>query len=190
MTATLARDDPRIDLANASERRRLQAHLRPWIAFLRAHAAVMRRLEDELERDQGLSLADYDALLQLAIGEGRLRMNELADRLLLTRSGASRLVDRLVAEGYVTRHKCATDARGAYAVLTDAGRVRLRDAVPTHLRGVDAHFMAALPTPDQAAFTRALEAILGGLDIEISAVDSQTADGPQADRSNALPGDC
>jgi DNA-binding MarR family transcriptional regulator len=154
------------DLSDAATRQALEASLRPWIAFLRAHAAVMRRLETELEREQGISLADYDALLQLAMANGKLRMNELADRLLLTRSGASRLVDRLADDGYVERHKCATDARGAYAVITASGRARLRRAAPTHLRGVDDHFMAVLPPADQASFTRALEAILAQLDTD------------------------
>ncbi|MGH2407856.1 MAG: MarR family winged helix-turn-helix transcriptional regulator, partial [Candidatus Limnocylindrales bacterium] len=130
-------------------------------AFIRDHAAVARTLEAELEAEHALSLADYDALVQLTIAdEGRLRMNELADRLLLTRSGVSRLVDRLVADGYVQRHACSTDARGAYAMLTDAGRRRLRDASPTHLGGIDAHFLAAIPEGDRATFVRVLEGIV------------------------------
>lgn len=170
-TSAIATPDP----TDAATRQALEMSLRPWVVFLRAHAAVLRRLETELEREQGISLADYDALLQLAMANGKLRMNELADRLLLTRSGASRLVDRLADDGYVARHKCATDARGAYAVLTPAGRARLRKAAPTHLRGVDDHFMTVLPPADQAAFTRALEAILAQL---------------EADRPLADAGDC
>ena len=158
-----------LDLSETTDRQALEASLRPWVAFLRAHAAVLRRLEVELEREQGITLADYDALLQLAMADGQLRMNELADRLLLTRSGASRLVDRLADDGYVARHKCSTDARGAYAVLTAAGRARLRKAAPTHLRGVEEHFMAVLPAEDQVVFTRALEAILAPLEGEPAA---------------------
>lgn len=144
------------------------ARLRPWVAFLRAHAAVTRRLEAELQEDQALSLADYDALFQLARADGgRLRMNELAGRLLLTRSGVSRLVDRLALDGYVVRARCSSDARGAFAVLTPAGRTRLEGAAPTHLRGVADHFLAGLeplPEAERAAFTHALEAILTRLD--------------------------
>src|SRR3989304_5786076 len=82
--------------------------------------------------------AEADALAQLTIADGhRLRMNELADRLLLTRSGVSRLVDRLVDGGYVERLACPTDARGAFAVLTKAGLPRLRAASPPPLRGGD-----------------------------------------------------
>ncbi len=133
-----------------------------WGAFLRAHAAVSRRLEAELEAAEQLSLADYDALVQLAfVEERRLRMNELADRLMLTRSGVSRLVDRLAADGLVARDRCSADARGAYAVLTDAGLSRLRAATPIHVHGVRRHFLEALPESDLAAFVRALDALVG-----------------------------
>lgn len=145
----------------------IDPRLRPWVAFLRAHAAITRRLEGELQDEQALSLADYDALFQLAqAAGGRLRMNELADSLLLTRSGVSRLVDRLALDGYVVRARCRTDARGAFAVLTDAGRQRLESAKPTHLRGVVDHFLAGLPETDREPFTRALETILRRLGSE------------------------
>jgi len=140
---------------------RIDPRLAPWVAFIRAYAAVSRTLEAELEAEQALSLADYDALVQLTIADGRrLRMSELADRLLLTRSGVSRLVDRLVHDGYVERTACATDARGAFADLTDAGLRRLREATPTHLGGIDAHFLAAIPEEDREAFVRVLEGIV------------------------------
>lgn len=138
----------------------------PWVAFMRAHAALTRRLEAELQDAAGVSLADYEALLQLALAGGRLRMNELADRLLLTRSGASRLVDRMADDGYVTRHKCATDARGAFAVLTEAGHDRLDRARPTARHGISEHFLEVLPARDRAAFVRALETIMDRLDDE------------------------
>src|SRR3954465_6381233 len=93
-----------------------------WRTFLQAHARVTRRLDDELQAAHGLSLAEYDALLQLARSPGRrLRMNLLADRVLLSRSGITRLVDRLVTDGSVERATCSTDARGAEAVLTRHG---------------------------------------------------------------------
>ena len=101
---------------------RIDPRLLPWVVFLRAHAAVSRALEAELEAEQSMSLADYEALIQLAHADGRrLRMSELADRMILTRSGISRLVDRLEAGRYVERVACSTDARGAYAMLTDGG---------------------------------------------------------------------
>jgi DNA-binding MarR family transcriptional regulator len=135
--------------------------LRAWIAFLQAHAAVTRRLEAELQAERGLSLADYDAIVQLAIADDRrLRMSELADRVVLSRSGVSRLVDRLVAQGLVVRRACPTDARGSWAELTPDGLDRLREAAPVHLRGVDAHFLAPLGDDDREALVRALEAIV------------------------------
>ena len=146
--------------------------LGPWVAFIRAHAALTRRLEAELQDAAGVSLADYEALLQLSLAGGRLRMNELADRLLLTRSGASRLVDRMADDGYVTRHKCATDARGAFAVLTQAGHEHLERARPTAHEAISEHFLAVLPARDRAAFLRSLETILARLDVAPSPADS------------------
>lgn len=116
------------------------AELTAWRAFLRAHAVIARQLEAELVVAHQLPLAWYDVLVQLAEApDGRLRMTELAERVLLSRSGLTRLVDRLAAEGLVTRAACPSDARGAFAVLTEAGRARLRAAAPTHLRGIAAH---------------------------------------------------
>src|SRR5680860_1329805 len=131
MTDTISRHDPR---------------LRAWHAFLRAHARVVRQLEQELQSDQGLALTDYDVLLQLsAAGDRRLRMSDLAERLVLSRSGATRLVDRLVADGLVERVTCESDRRGQWASLTASGLERLRAAAPTHLRGVEAHFLDRIP---------------------------------------------
>ncbi len=131
--------------------------LAAWRSFLRAHAQVTRALEAELAAEVGLALTDYDVLVQLEIApERRLRMSELADALLLSRSGATRLVDRLVAEGLVERVVCETDRRGQWASLTDAGHRRLRDATPTHLRGVGEHFLDRLGPDDLAALERML----------------------------------
>lgn len=130
MTTPLSPHDPRLSA---------------WRAFLLAHARVMRTLERELQDEQHLALTDYDVLVQLATAdERRLRMSDLADRLLLSRSGATRLVDRLVADGLVERVTCESDRRGQWAMLTDDGVARLRDATPTHLRGVAEHFVDRL----------------------------------------------
>jgi DNA-binding MarR family transcriptional regulator len=116
------------------------AELAVWRDFLRAHATIAHRLEAELMAEQELPLAWYDVLLQLSEAPGRrLRMTELADRVLLSRSGLTRLVDRLVRDGLVRREPCEDDARGTYSVLTDEGRRRLRVAAPTHLRGIRDH---------------------------------------------------
>lgn len=135
--------------------------LRAWVAFLQAYAVVTRRLEAELHAERGISLAEYDALVQLAVAdERRLRMSELAERVVLSRSGVSRLVDRLEGDGLVARRACPTDARGAWAELTPAGLDRLRAAAPVHLRGVDGHFLSAIDEEDREGLVRALEAVV------------------------------
>lgn len=131
--------------------------LASWRAFLEAHARVSRRLDDELRAAHGLSLAEYDALLQLAEAPGhRLRMNQLADRVILSRSGITRMIDRLAFDGFVERAHCSSDARGAEAVLTDAGMACLRDAARTHLRGIERHFLSIVAPDDLPVVGRAL----------------------------------
>jgi len=135
--------------------------LTAWRTFLRAHARVVRELERELQSEQHLALTDYDVLVQLAAaGDRRLRMSELADALLLSRSGATRLIDRLVTDGLVERVTCESDRRGQWASLTDAGYQRLRRASPTHLRGVAEHFLDRLPPDDLATMERMLDRVL------------------------------
>jgi DNA-binding MarR family transcriptional regulator len=134
-----------------------------WRDFLVAHARLQRLLDEELRAEHDLSLAEYDALLQLAEAPGRrLRMHQLADRVVLSRSGITRLIDRLLADGAVERSLCATDARGAEAVLTTAGLDRLREASRTHLRGIAHHFLDVIPPDDLAAVGRAMGAVLAG----------------------------
>ncbi len=125
------------------------AELAAWRTFLRAHATVLRRLEAELVAEHDLPLASYDVLVQLSEApDRRLRMTELADRVLLSRSGLTRLADRLARDGLLQREACPSDARGTLAVLTDAGLQRLRAAWPTHLRGVAEHVTGRL-SPDE-----------------------------------------
>ena len=131
--------------------------LRAWAAFLRTHARVMRALERELQDEQHMALTDYDVLVQLAgVEPHRLRMSELAERVLLSRSGVTRLVDRLEADGLVERVSCDDDRRGQWASLTDAGHERLRRATPTHLRGVAEHFLDRLGDEEIASLERML----------------------------------
>jgi DNA-binding MarR family transcriptional regulator len=138
--------------------------LRAWVAFLQAHSALSHRLEAELQAAVRISLADYDALVQLATADQRrLRMSELAESVLLSRSGVSRLVDRMERKGWVERATCPTDARGAWAILTAAGLETLRSASPVHLGGVERHFLSQMDDADRAGLTRALEAVLAGL---------------------------
>jgi DNA-binding MarR family transcriptional regulator len=134
-----------------------------WRAFLRAHSRVLRQLERELADEHDLALTDYDVLVQLSVAPDRQqRMSELADGLLLSRSGVTRLVDRLVAEGLVQRVSCDTDRRGQWAQLTEAGLERLRRATPTHLRGVAEHFLDRLSADDLVSLERILGRIQAG----------------------------
>ena len=117
------------------------AELGAWRGMLRVHSALIRDLDAELEREHGLPLSSYEVLLNLAgRPDARMRMSELADSVLLSRSGCTRLVDRLQREGLVTRDECPRDARGAYAVITEAGLERFRAAQVTHLEGVRERF--------------------------------------------------
>src|SRR5256885_16874143 len=130
--------------------------LRAWDALLRAHATLLRELETDLESKTGLPLADFDVLAQLAIAGGSLRMTELADRALISRSGMTRRVARLVREGLVRRAHADADARGVVVLLTDSGLGRLTVAAPVHLRGVSDLFVANLDDQQLAVLESAL----------------------------------
>jgi DNA-binding MarR family transcriptional regulator len=116
-----------------------------WHALMRTHAKIARVLDAELESEQGLSLPAYEVLAHLSEAPGRqLRMSDLAAFAVLTPSGLTRLVDKLVRDGLVERARCATDARVVYAVITVDGLRRLKAAYPTHLRGVREHLINRL----------------------------------------------
>lgn len=113
--------------------------------MLETHSRMVALLDVELERDHDLPLSSYEVLMNLADTEGeRLRMGELANRLLLSRSGITRLADRLVGQGLIERERCEDDGRGYFARLTPAGRAKLRLARPAHLAGVRRHFLSRL----------------------------------------------
>ena len=125
--------------------------LAAWREFLRAHSRLTRKLETELVTDAQLSLAAYDVLVQLAEAPcRRLRMTDLADALLLSRSGVTRLVDRLERIDLVERSRAAGDGRGVVARLTERGLARLR-ASDVHLAGISRHFAARLDGGELAA---------------------------------------
>jgi DNA-binding MarR family transcriptional regulator len=120
-----------------------------WEGFLRAHATITRALSGELEQTDWMSLSSYDVLLHLARApRRRLRMTELAEAVVLSPSGLTRLVERLEREGLVARIKSVDDARGAYATLTNLGRARLRKATRSHLTGIRQHFLSQI-TPQE-----------------------------------------
>jgi DNA-binding MarR family transcriptional regulator len=119
------------------------AELGAWRGFLRAHSVLVKALDAEMQATHGLPLSSYEVLITLRTAPGRrLRMAELADRVILSRSGMTRLVDRLVREGLLERDKCDSDARGSFAVLTRKGEELLAGARATHLDGVRERFLA------------------------------------------------
>jgi DNA-binding MarR family transcriptional regulator len=147
MTSTrpLAASDPRLEV---------------WRTFLQAHARLFRRLDEELREEHGLSLPEYEALMHIGRSPGRrVRMSHLAQQVLLSKSGVTRLIDRLVADGFVERSACTSDARGAEAVLTVAGLDRLRSAAGTHLRGIDRYFVSALSSDELATVARSMRSV-------------------------------
>lgn len=145
-----AAPEPPIPLTAAEE-----AFLR---SFARALLRVPRALEADLLRGQRMSMSEYFALMHLSEAPGRRRrMSELAGAVALSVSGMTRIVDRLEGPGLVRREQCATDGRIWYAVLTDAGLDRLRQAWPTHLASVRRHVMDHVNADDLGPFTAALQ---------------------------------
>jgi len=130
-----------------------------WRSLLRAHASLVRQLETELERETGLALADFDVLAQLALADGHLRMSQLATRALISRSGMTRRVARLVDEGLVRRDEADGDGRGVTVSLTETGVARLTETAPVHLRGINAYFLSRLDDDELAVLERALDKV-------------------------------
>jgi DNA-binding MarR family transcriptional regulator len=146
MSDTLSPPHARIDAAR----------LATWRAFLHAHRHVTEVLAEELRAETGLPLGWYDVLVQLSEAPGRqLRMQDLAEAVVLSKSGLTRLVDRMEVEGYVERAPCDDDRRGTFARLTDAGLDVLEAAVPYHADGVDRHF-TGLIADDEVETVRAV----------------------------------
>lgn len=135
-------------------------HLIAWRTFLEVHATLVKTLERELKAEADLPLTWYDALLQLKEAGGSLRMHELADRLLLSRSATTRFADRLEAAGFIGRQACDVDRRGTRVYLTDRGLEMLRSAAPMHLRGVEEHFARHLTPADAATLAQMLGRVL------------------------------
>lgn len=120
-----------------------------WKGFVRVHTAMVRVLDAELESAHGLSLSSYEVLRALRCSpDGRLRMADLAEHALLSRSGMTRLVDRLERQGLLIRCQCSDDARGCFAVLSEAGGALLDRAGPTHLESVRSGFLSHLTAED------------------------------------------
>jgi DNA-binding MarR family transcriptional regulator len=133
-----------------------------WVRFLRAHAAVTRALSAELVRDHGLTINDYEVLLYLSRAPDRMmRRIDLAESVLLTASGITRLLDGLERSGYVGRARCPTDARVSYACLTDAGSAKLAEARDTHLAGIRRLYLDFFGEDERATLAALLDRLPG-----------------------------
>lgn len=138
---------------------------RTWRRLLSVESRLRDRLDGDLREAHGLNVGEYEVLVHLSeAGSGGLRMSELAELLLLSRSGLTRRVDSLVKAGLVTRRSCPQDGRGSMAELTAAGARKLSEAAPTHVAGVRRYLIDVLG-PD-------LEALAGGLSRVEAALDS------------------
>jgi len=136
--------------------------MRAWRSLLCAHAKLLARLDAELQATQRMSVADYGVLVALSEApDNRLRMSELAEQLNLSPSGLTRRLDGLVAGGLVCRVRCTKDRRGSYAVLTDDGRARLKEAAPDHVAQVRRHFVSKLSRAQLGALAHALQLVAG-----------------------------
>ena len=136
--------------------------LRSWVALLRAHAVTVKDLSGKLYADHGLTINDYEALLCISQAEGeRMRRVDLADELILTASGVTRLLDGLERSGFVAREACATDRRVVYAKLTPAGNEKLQASRKTHLAGVYRLFVERFSSEELASLAELLERLPG-----------------------------
>ena len=135
-----------------------------WSALLRVHAALVPVLDAELQATHRLPITWYDVLLELNAAPGRrMTMGELGAAAVVSRSRVSRVVDDLVAAGLVARAANPDDRRSAYAVITDAGRRRLRAAAPTYLAAIERHFTARMTAGEARTVATALHKVLGDL---------------------------
>lgn len=138
--------------------------MRAWRSFLETHSRVIDALSRDLEAETGIPLLRYEVLDRLHdADERRLRMHQLADSILLSRSAATRFVDRMEAAGLVRRIACAADRRGTYVELTEHGLRRFDQAAPIYRRAVATYFADLISDEDAAALARACDRILGAL---------------------------
>jgi DNA-binding MarR family transcriptional regulator len=137
--------------------------LSAWLNLVQTHEAVAAGLEDALKRANGLSLAEHEVLVRLAEApDGRLRMLDLTGLVLLSKSGVTRLIDRMEREELVERQSCDTDRRVVYAAITPTGRRVLAETTPAFLAGIEEHFSRHLSEADVRALRKILRKLLAG----------------------------
>lgn len=150
-----------LEKTRVRRRRRLsEAELGAWRAFLRAHATLLRGMEHDLEAARAVPFSFYGVLFTLASGpSGGMRLSELADQVFLTKSGLTRLLDRMAEHGLIERRACTQDKRGQYAMLTPAGRRAFRRSAPAHLASIAHRFADRLSARELVVVSGALERV-------------------------------
>jgi DNA-binding MarR family transcriptional regulator len=135
-----------------------------WRAYLEASQLLANTLERELQSDCGLSAADYEIFVRLSEApDRRMRMSELADRTLYSRSRLSHAVTRLEKEGWLRRESCDDDKRGTFAELTEEGFAKLVEAAPRHVNGVRRHLIECLTAEQIGQLEQIMTAVRAGL---------------------------
>lgn len=149
-----------------------------WRLFLRTHAQLLDRLEHEMQERTSLPLNWYDVLARLRDAPNHeMRLQDLGRSVLLSKSGLTRRIDRMMEAGLVTRRGCKTDRRGAYAVLTPQGMAALQEAMPVHLDGVRAHFLDRLSEGEGHVLVQVFDRILETLEGDCAGTFEEAAAG-------------
>ncbi len=139
--------------------------IEPWPTFLRAYQAALRAIEADVRRSGAVPLHWYDVLLELNAADGkRLRMHDVADRVVLSRTRVSRLVDEMAVAGLVRKVPDTLDRRAVWAILTDEGKQALRKTAPVYLEGIERHFLAHLDDPERVQLRTSLLKVIEGND--------------------------
>jgi DNA-binding MarR family transcriptional regulator len=132
--------------------------LSAWRFFIKSHARIIEQIERDLEEEKRVPLSTYDVLIALFEAQDRrLRLQDLTKKVIITKSGLTRLLDRIEKEGLIRRERSETDRRGFYAVLTEEGEQQLRKAWPIYAKGIKSYFASPLSSEElevvQKAFT-------------------------------------
>lgn len=139
---------------------RTEERLAAWVALLQAHATVVEACEASLQAERGLQLTWFEVLLRLSINGGRMRLADVSRSLFFSKSGVTRLVDRMEAAGLVAREPSPDDRRVTWAVITDAGREAFESAMPVHLRTIEEHFTSQITDEESRVLRTALGKVL------------------------------
>jgi DNA-binding MarR family transcriptional regulator len=143
----------------------VEDQLNAWASLIQAHSVLVGRLERDLLDQRSLPLSWYEVLLHLSRApEGAMRMQDLSEAVLLSKSGVTRLIDRMEEARLVSRRSCAADRRGTYATITEAGAEAFRLATPIHLKGIQEHFGRHLSVDESRQLRTLLRKILEGND--------------------------